>query len=353
MLTGNAFGYLADYLVWWLAYLSILVHTWCFFRFFPRRQYRKAGLALGNLLVFVCLLGAVSLVAESYLRFISVETDAFGMSLPARRWFAIHTRLNSLGCRDGEWVSEKPAGVKRIAFVGDSFTYGWGIERVEDRFPDRIQTWLEQRSPGSVEVMNVAKSGWDTGAQLRPIQDMIRLYGVDEVVLCYVPNDIEKLLPRTPAFDPIRPPEPVLVNLSSSCLVDHLYRRIWLPRVPTVRRYHDWLAEGFADTDLWRRHQEQLGAIIHHCREMSVTLRAVLLPYIRTSGSRFQPKQIHDTLRGFFEQNDVEVVDLLSVILNEEAADLVVNRQDTHPNERANELFAETIWQKFYEPHAP
>ena len=47
MLSG-AFGYLTDYLLWLAIYVSLLVHTWCFFRFFPRDKHRKSGLLIGN-----------------------------------------------------------------------------------------------------------------------------------------------------------------------------------------------------------------------------------------------------------------------------------------------------------------
>ena len=109
MLTSGAFGYLSDYLVWLVLLLSLLVHAWCFFRFFPRERYRRSGLIIGNLLVFACLLAIVAFTGESYLRFAAVDTDAFGMSLPARRWFALHTQLNSLGCRDGRQAARRPA----------------------------------------------------------------------------------------------------------------------------------------------------------------------------------------------------------------------------------------------------
>lgn len=348
MAAGGVFGYLTDYLLWWVLYLSLLVHTWCFFRFFPRKRLVKSGLIVGNGLVFACLLGFVALAAESYFRFVCVETDAFGMSLPARRWFVLNTRLNSLGCRDKEWTMEKPPGVRRIAFVGDSFTYGWGIEHVQDRFPDRIQVMFDGRSPRSVEVMNVAKPGWDTGAQIQPIKDMIDVYGVDEIVLCYVPNDIEKLLPRSADFDPIRPPEPRLFNPSASCLVDYLFHRIAVRRAPTVRGYHDWLADGFADPDILQRHLRQIREIILSCRSRGVILRAVLLPYIRIGGDRFQPASVHAELRRYLEANGVDVVDLLPVIADHDPKELVVSGHDTHPNEKAHALFANAIWRDFY-----
>ena len=348
MLASGAFGYLFDYILWWILFLSLLVHTWCFFKFFPWKAWRKFGLSIGNGLLFLCLLGAVGMAGESYLRFACVQTDSFGVSLPARRWFALYTQLNSLGCRDREWTPTKPPGARRIAFVGDSFAYGWGIERPEDRLPDRIQSLFDRRASGTVEVMNVAKPGWGTADQLQPIQDMITVYGVDEIVLCYVANDIEKLLPTRDDFNPTRPPEARFFNTDSSCLLDYFYRHVYLPRVPSVRNYHDWLADGFGDEGIWRRHQQQLGAIIRHCQEKGVTLRVVLLPFIRTSGDKLHIAELHATLQRFFEANQTPVADLYPAVAGLRGEDLVVNRNDAHPNAHAHELFAKAVWRAFY-----
>lgn len=349
MLSSGAFGYLLDYLLWWVLLASIFVHTWCFFRYFPRKKHPRSGLLLGNLLVFLCLLAAVGMIGESYFRFLYVATDSFGMSLPARRWFAIYTNLNSHGCRDREWTVEKAAGVYRIAFVGDSFTYGWGIERPEDRFPDRLAAKFDAQDPGRVEVMNVAKPGWGTQDELAPIADMVTRYRVDEIVLCYVPNDIEKRIPRTAEFDPIRPPEPQWFDPDQSCLLDYLYRRIWVPRVSTVRGYHDWLAKGFTDPAIWKRHVRDLADIARFCSENHTRLRVVLLPFIRTGGTAFDPHVVHAKLARFLEGQDVEVLDLLPVLDDRDASRLTVNAYDSHPNEQAHALFAEAIWKAFYD----
>jgi lysophospholipase L1-like esterase len=348
MLTSGVFGYVFDYILLWTLFFSLVLHAWCFFRFFPRTKFRKSGLVVGNLLVFSCLIGIVALAGESYFRFAAVETDSFGVSLPARRWFALHAKLNSTGCRDREWTTDKPSGVRRIAFVGDSFTYGWGIKRPEDRFTDLIQARFDARSRGAVEVLNVAKSGWGTGDETQPIADMIKVFGVDEVVLCHVANDIEKLLPTGAGFNPTRPPDPTFFNLDSSCLMDYLYRRIYLPRVPTVRGYHDWLAEGYGDESIWRAQQQQFGAIIRGCADHGVTLRVALLPFIRTSGEKLHQAALHATLRRFFEANHVPVVDLLPVLEEHPRDDLVVNANDAHPNEAAHALFATALWNAFF-----
>lgn len=343
MLTSGAFGYLFDYVLWWVLYLSVAIHTWCFLRFFPA-SYRKTKLIVGNLLVFLCLFGAAGLAGESYYRFVAVETDSFGVSLPARRWFALHTQLNALGCRDAERTPSKPAGVRRIAFVGDSFTYGWGVKNPSDRFTDLLQNRFDSVAKGKVQCMNVAKAGWDTGDEIAPLLDMIQTYSVDEIVLCHVPNDIERLLPTSGEFNPIRPPYPALINLESSPLLDHLYRRVYLPRVPTVRGYHDWLADGYANADIWGGQLERFRRMIDAARERGVVFRVAMLPFLKTQGTKFDQRAIHDRLRKFFESQGVPVVDLLPVMRERPAGELVVNSVDAHPNEMAHRMMADEMW---------
>ena len=348
MFTSGAFGYLADYLLWLLAFASLLLHTSCFFRFFPRKRLRKTGLIVGNALVFACMLAVVALAAETYLRFLSVATDPFGTTLPARRWFAMYTTLNSQGCRDKEWTPQKPPGTRRIAFVGDSFTYGWGIERVEDRYSDRVGRRFEGGGVGAVEVMNVAQPGWDTGDQLQPITDMIEYYDVDEVILCYVLNDIERLLPTTESFNPSEPPQSRFVNTDASALAEHLYYRLVASRAPSVRKFNDWLAAGYAQDTIWAMQRDRLSAIMTTCRERGVVLRVVLLPFLRTGGGSLDPPAVHSQLSEFLRASGLDVLDLLPLVADRDPSQLTVSPRDAHPGEPAQEIFADAIWQAFY-----
>ena len=115
-----------------------------------------------------------------------------------------------------------------------------------------------------------------------------------------------------------------------------------------MRGYHDWLAEGYGDAGIWKLQQQQLGAIIGYCKDRGVTLRVVLLPYIRTGGEKFHMDGIHATLGTFFEVNETQVLDLLPALAEHGPDELVVNSQDAHPNELAHQLFAEAIWKRFY-----
>lgn len=347
LLLSGAFGFLADYLVWLILYVSLLIHAYCFFRFFSRKRPRLR-LILGNVIVGACMLATVGIVAETYLRFLSIRTDSFGVTMPARRWFAMYVDLNSRSCRDVEWTLEKPEGVRRIAFVGDSYTYGWGIEDPADRFTDIIQQRFDERAPGSVEVMNVAIPGWDTGEQVEPVRDLIELYDVDEVVLCYVPNDIEKILPPLGEDDPTKPPEPSFMRVDMSAVFEYFYYRLAPRFAPTVKNYHDWLAEGYADQELSRKQQARLGTMIGACKEQDVAFRAVLLPFLVTGGQKFDTPSMQAHLKKIFDAHEIESVDVWPALSGERPGRLIVNSLDAHPNERAHALIADSIWQALY-----
>lgn len=349
MWESGYYGYLLDYLLWWVVLATLFLHTWCFIRFVPTR-FQRTRLVGGNVLVTICLLTFIGLIGETYLRFLSTATDSFGASLTCKRWHAAFVRVNSLGHRDVEWTVEKPSGVRRIAFVGDSFTYGWGIDDPRNRMSDLIQVRFDHVRPRTVQVMNVAWNAWDTQEELKWIRRMIDEYSIDEVVLCYLPNDIEQRLPIARVYDPSQPPRSALFRTSSSFLLDYFYHRLIVPRVSRVASYFDLVAEGYADASVWEAHRHDLEGIISVCRQAEVDLRVVLLPFLRTRGEKYDPKVIHGQVAALFERHHVPVVDLLPTVRGHDPDELVVSRADHHPNERANALFAEAVWKSFYEP---
>ena len=72
----------------------------------------------------------------------------------ARKEFAYDVRINSLGLRGPEIGLTKPAGVRRVAVLGDS--YAWGIGARESEL---FATLIEQAIPDS-QVLNFGVSGY-------------------------------------------------------------------------------------------------------------------------------------------------------------------------------------------------
>lgn len=91
---------------------------------------------------------------------------------------------NSLGMRNPEIPTEKPKGTKRILFIGDSFTMGWGVKE-EDGF-----VRLTERLLG-VQTINAGfTAAGPSGYYLSLLRDGLPLDPDIVVVGLYLGNDI-------------------------------------------------------------------------------------------------------------------------------------------------------------------
>lgn len=99
---------------------------------------------------------------------------------------------NALGYRTKP--GKKPKGVYRILFVGDSWTYGMGVEE-EQTFAHQVEELARQhfvRQPPDgrrVETWILALPGYNTLAQVSALRFFWSRLEPDAVVLCPTPND--------------------------------------------------------------------------------------------------------------------------------------------------------------------
>lgn len=103
--------------------------------------------------------------------------------------YRIAIRTNAMGIRaDREFSFAKPDGVFRIVGLGDSFTFGYGVE-VEDTYLARLERSLRQ-IPVRAEVINLGVSGAGTAEELIMLNEVGLRFEPDLVVVAYYRNDI-------------------------------------------------------------------------------------------------------------------------------------------------------------------
>lgn len=95
----------------------------------------------------------------------------------------IPVRSNSAGFWDREFALAKPAGRCRVAFLGDSFTWGTGV-REEERFTNL----LEAANP-EWESLNFGVPGYGTDQALLLWEETAARYRPDLVILTVYQND--------------------------------------------------------------------------------------------------------------------------------------------------------------------
>jgi hypothetical protein len=103
--------------------------------------------------------------------------------------FSAEIRVNSLGFRGPEISPVKKPGVRRVLFLGDSFTFGAGLKEHET-LPYAVNQELERRHSGNFEVINGGVYGYQTANEL----ELFTKYGAplnpDIVVILVMTHDM-------------------------------------------------------------------------------------------------------------------------------------------------------------------
>jgi lysophospholipase L1-like esterase len=168
----------------------------------PRRPIANVPLLLLSVLCALALVEALTAVFHPQRILQSKAEDIFftqydpeigwvnregasGTYRPNPETRATTVRINEQGFR-GDGVSiPKPPGSRRVLLLGDSNTFGYGMEE-EERFSDL----LSERLPGNHEVANLGVFGYGTDQELLLFQRVGRIFEPDIVVLGFSAGDV-------------------------------------------------------------------------------------------------------------------------------------------------------------------
>jgi hypothetical protein len=102
--------------------------------------------------------------------------------------FSVDLATNSLGYRGADWTREKPPGVFRVALIGDSHAFGFGVP-FDSTMGEQLRRLLEKRR-GRVEVLNFGVPGYNT-FQEQAVLKLALEFSPDAVVFVPCNNDAD------------------------------------------------------------------------------------------------------------------------------------------------------------------
>jgi len=266
-------------------------------------------------------------------------------------------RTNSQGFRGVEHRRDKKPGTVRIAFLGDSMTFGEGV-REEDTFVEGVCARLaEAQADRSFDCQNWGVSAYNTMQSVALLHTWVLDYAPDVVVLGFVMNDAEisymrfdgrggRVAPQDEhsfvplALDPARC-FPRVVRLLCSFVKS---------RVDTERtlEYYRYLYR--EDSESWARNRQALVEFGRTCREHEIPCYAAVFPEL-WSLDDYPLLAEHRSVLGAVQSAGLRPIDLLPALAGHEGPDLWVHPTDRHGNEVLHAIVAERVAARLASDH--
>jgi len=200
-----------------------------------------------------------------------------------------------------------PAGTARIFVVGDSFTYGDFVEKLDDLWPFVLEDALVEAGH-PVEVTNSGTAGSDTAYQRRVLDAVGWQFDPDVVIVQFTLNDAgppayRYTMPLLPVFGTSLTERSALFQL-----LDAHFRGYQV-----ARSFRDWWPRSFRDgSPGWEACREALDAIARESRERGVSALLLLFPMFDSdlSETGYWNLEAHAAVRRASEEAGLDFLDL-------------------------------------------
>lgn len=165
--------------------------------------------------------------------------------------FSYTTRINSLGFRDHEWNEYKREGIIRILAIGDSFTFGWGVEN-NQAWPKILEQKLKEYGY-NVEIANLGRPGADPAAYAQVAKRSIPILKPDLIILATLQGDDLAQTMRQINMTFVAKTKRTVFRLVKS-----IVRRLFQNSYTVVWKYLNEEAKSTTLRDTWKEQAENL-----------------------------------------------------------------------------------------------
>ena len=336
-------------------------------RLIRRERILQVVVLLGSTLVALVLVEIILRVANvvpetdqsnAHLVYDHTNPDYFKLkpNLKGIPFTGILLTSNQYGFRDRNMSVARPEGVYRIAVMGDSWGFGWGVE-YDNTIVRRLEKLLRDKYPGRrIELLNFSIPGHNMNHHYYMLKNEVLRFQPDQVLLLLHLNDIETLtVPGQGAGGGGRG-QPVW-RLATQFVRDlkisqFLYARLLQPLANRLGVSNS----SFVDNFLWQyspqglyraSYEKYLDQFLALARESHLKVSVFLLPIPLAQSRPYQLQPVNDVIKKIFAARGVTVIELLDSYPNYSKGELVINANDGHPNPFASNLLAHEIARKF------
>lgn len=241
----------------------------------------------------------------------------------------VDVSINSDGFRDEEYDTQRNESY-RIAVLGDSLTFGWGVEK-DDTYEVLLEQMLSESRP--TEMINFGHGNYNTSQQVNLFKEKGWQYNPDKVLVFYFINDAE-----------VTPVRSELAWLGRFRSITFLWSRVrgLLTRTNPGQTFESFYSDLYIDGQPgFETMKEAFLELRGITEERGVELQVIMIPELHDLVS-YPFDDVYEKVGAFLAANDISYIDLTDSFRGyEDAVGLWVALDDAHPNALAHKMVAE------------
>jgi len=240
-------------------------------------------------------------------------------------------KINSDGFRDREFSIHKPRDAFRIIALGDSMTFGLGLD-IEDTWPKQLENKLNALNNSiNYEVLNFGVPGYNTFEEVEMFKEKGIKYNPDMILLGFLVNDILNNTRMVEIINNLRSVE----NLN---LRKDISREASLAILANDIQQKEINNRPFNDT--WNIVEDSIDFLINYSKQKNVKLLIIVFT---------ADENQMNALKEISNRNNIILVDLQKEVYSKYPDEiLILNPKDTHPSEFACSLIADKIIENIF-----
>jgi len=252
-----------------------------------------------------------------------------------------YVKINSYGMRSKEISTDKD--VYRIAFIGDSITFGWGVE-LNESYPEVLGEYIEKDQHIKVEILNFGVPGYVSLQEYTVLKNKVINYSPDLIIIgnfLSSPDNIWNLyqtsIPISPSIKIFFKERSCTYNFLQSKLNIFLNKAGKIDKSPYINLYNK-------SSEEWKNYKDVLGKISAISKDNNIPVVTLILPNWYNLNESYEFKEIHNLLNMTLSENNLHPIDTYPELSGINAGDYSI--EHVHPNAEGHKLLAQILYKK-------
>jgi len=256
--------------------------------------------------------------------------------------------INSYGLRDYEYALQKQEGTYRIIIIGDSITFGFGVE-LEESYPKILEEKLKNELNMNIEVINFGVPGYTGIQEFIVLEEQAIKYFPDLIIIGHYLNDPDEVWDIFEATPTSKIPPKIKIFLNeNSCSYDFFKER-WSRLLNKIGKtnFKSYKELYIEDSELWDAHKERFIDMKEISDTEGIPILVVLFPNWRNLNESYDFKEETLLLIETINKSELNSLDIYSKIKGLNGEEYTISLTDaSHPNYEGNKIVSNLIYEE-------